>query len=302
MASAAKKLYDNDLDAAEIEDSILYSNEGKIDHAFVKYFLTIQKKLLPDLQKLDLSLNEARILLYLMIRKHSTATDVSKYTSIGRTETYHYLSNLLSKGVVLSTFDRPQKYYALPYTEAIDCLVRSKQNALRSVSENKDEHQNMINSIVEGMVIPEQEGKESYQVIVGEDPVYAKIARMLSAAVEEVSVLLSDRYLVNMYYAEITDNLFDLVKKSVKVKLHTSCKKVTEYLEEETAEVKNGVDLKVVDNKNAPIDFVIIDDKEMIILIDNRSTAGSKKQDFCGFYTNNQSLILAFKFMFSKTG
>ncbi|AIC15219.1 putative transcriptional regulator, TrmB [Nitrososphaera viennensis EN76] len=301
MASSIKKVYDVDLDFSEIEDGSIYGR-NKIDYAFAKYFLAVQKKLLPDLQKLDLSLNEARILLFLMIRKHSTATDVSKYTGIGRTETYHYLSNLLSKGVVLSTFDRPQKYYALPYTEAVDCLVRAKQNALRAVSENKDEHQSMINSIVEGMVMPEQDGKESYQVIVGEDPVHAKIARMLSAAKAEASVLLSDRYMVDLYYSEMTDALFGLAEKGVKVRLHTSCSKMSKFINEEGAEADmRAVGLKVVDGASTPVDFVIVDDQEMIILLNSRP-APSKKQESCGFYTNNQSLIAAFKFMFNKTG
>ncbi|MEW5840138.1 MAG: helix-turn-helix domain-containing protein, partial [Thermoproteota archaeon] len=279
----------------------------KMDHAFAKYFLAVQKKLLPDLQKLDLSLNEARILLYLMIRKHSTATEVSKYTGIGRTETYHYLSNLLSKGVVLSTFDRPQKYYALHYTEAVDCLVRSKQNALRAVSENKDEHQSMINSIVDGMVLPEEQGKESYQVLVGEDPIHAKIIKMLASAKAEVSMLLSDRYLVNLYYAEIIDALIGLRGKGAKVNLHTSCQKVPQLLSEDVdGNMQNTVGLKVVDGKNTPVDFVIVDNTEMIILLGSRAPApsggsGSKKQDFSGFYTNNQSLVAAFKFMFNKT-
>jgi sugar-specific transcriptional regulator TrmB len=301
-SSSIKKAYDIDLDFSEIEDSSIYGRNNKIDYAFAKYFLTVQKKLLPDLQKLDLSLNEARILLFLMIRKHSTATDVSKYTGIGRTETYHYLSNLLSKGVVLSTFDRPQKYYALPYTEAVDCLVRAKQNALRAVSENKDEHQNIINSIVEGMVMPEQDGKESYQVIVGEDPVHAKIARMLSAAKTEASVLLSDRYMIDLYYSEMTDALFGLTEKGVKVRLHTSCAKMSKFMNSEGEEVDmRAVGLKIVDGASTPVDFVIVDDSEMIILLNSRP-APSKKQDSCGFYTNNQSLIAAFKFMFNKTG
>lgn len=297
MVTNAKKVFDTNLDLTDVNESI-YGSAGNVDHAFAKYFLTVQKKLLPDFQKLDLSLNEARILIYLMIRKHSTATDVSKYTGIGRTETYHYLSNLLSKGVVLSTFDRPQKYYALAYADAIDCLIRAKQNALRTVSENKDENQNMINSVIEGMVLPEQEGKESYQVIVGEDPVYAKMAKMLSAANSDVSVLLSEKYLVNLYHAEITDQMLELAEKGLRVELHTPSKKVTQYISDEDGGHKMA--LKMVDSANAPIDFILVDDKEMMILLDNRMMPG-RKQDFCGFCTNNQSLIAAFRFMFNKT-
>ena len=70
----------------------------------------IENNLIAELQKLDLTLNEARILLFLMTHGNSTASDVSRNTGIQRTETYNYISTLLAKGVVFSTFDRPQKY------------------------------------------------------------------------------------------------------------------------------------------------------------------------------------------------
>src|SRR6185503_6751458 len=119
----------------------------------------VEAHLIAELQKLDLTLNEARILLFLMTHGNSTASDVSRHTGIQRTETYNYISTLLSKGVVFSTFDRPQKYYALPIQEVIDCLVQTKQNALQTITEKKKGYQEMVDSIVSSTVVPESDKK-----------------------------------------------------------------------------------------------------------------------------------------------
>src|SRR5688572_7377009 len=125
----------------------------------------IEAKLVAELQNLDLTLNETRILLFLMTHGNATASDVSRHTGIQRTETYNYISTLLAKGVVFSTFDRPQKYYALPINEVIDCLVQTKQNALQSITEKKKSYQEMVDSILSSTIVPESDKKESYQIV-----------------------------------------------------------------------------------------------------------------------------------------
>src|SRR4029079_11449729 len=170
----------------------------------------IENTLIVELQKLDLTLNEARILLFLMIHGNATASDVSRHTGIQRTETYNYISTLLAKGVVFSTFDRPQKYYALAINEVIDCLVQTKQNALQTITEKKKGYQEMVDSIVSNTVVPESDKKESYQIVMGENSINAKIKRMLADAKEDVTILVTDRNLVNFYHAEITDQLMKL--------------------------------------------------------------------------------------------
>lgn len=49
--------------------------------------MDIEKNLITELQRLDLTLNESRILVYLMTHGYSSASDISRYTGIQRTET-----------------------------------------------------------------------------------------------------------------------------------------------------------------------------------------------------------------------
>jgi HTH-type transcriptional regulator, sugar sensing transcriptional regulator len=258
----------------------------------------IENTLIVELQKLDLTLNEARILLFLMIHGNATASDVSRHTGIQRTETYNYISTLLAKGVVFSTFDRPQKYYALAINEVIDCLVQTKQNALQSITEKKKGYQEMVDSIVSSTVVPESDKKESYQIVMGENSINAKIKRMLAEAKEEVTILVTDRNLVNFYHAEITDQLIKLTTKGVRVKLRTPCKNANDYINPEDSDSKgsSSISLKTT-SKVVPVNFVLVDNKDIILLLESNSF---KKSELCGFYTNNLSMISVFRFIFDN--
>jgi HTH-type transcriptional regulator, sugar sensing transcriptional regulator len=257
----------------------------------------IENTLIVELQKLDLTLNEARILLFLMIHGNATASDVSRHTGIQRTETYNYISTLLAKGVVFSTFDRPQKYYALAINEVIDCLVQTKQNALQSITEKKKGYQEMVESIVSSTVVPESDKKESYQIVMGENSINAKIKRMLAEAKEEVTILVTDRNLVNFYHAEITDQLIKLTTKGIRVKLRTPCRNANDYINPEDGDSKpSSISLKTT-SKVVPVNFVLVDNKDIILLLESNSF---KKSEVCGFYTNNLSMISVFRFIFDN--
>ena len=107
----------------------------------------VEELFLPHMKLLGLTTNEVRILMYLVTHGRTTASDVSRHTSIQRTETYNYVSRLVARGVVFSTFDRPQKYYALPIDQVIDLLVQTEQNALQSIAKKKTSYLEMFDSI-----------------------------------------------------------------------------------------------------------------------------------------------------------
>lgn len=261
----------------------------------------IENSLVSEFQKLDLTLNEARILLYLMTHGSSSASDVSRYTGIQRTETYNYISTLLSKGVVFSTFDRPQKYYALPVDEAIDCLVQTKQNALQLITGKKNDYQGMVEKIASTTSISESDRKESYQIVMGENSINAKVKRMLENAKEEVTIMVTDRNLVNFYHAGITDDFIKLTSKGIHVNMRTPCKNASDYIGGEESELgadkETSASFSLKTTKPAPINFILVDNKEIILLLENMS---SKKREVCGFYTSNLSMITVFRFVFDN--
>lgn len=264
----------------------------------------IQDALVAELQKLDLTVTEARIFLFLLTHGGSTANEIYQHTGIHRTDTYHHISNLLAKGIVLSTFDRPQKYHALSFNEAIESLIQSKQNALRLVSKKKDEYQYMINRIMETVVPSKNTSnkKDCYQVVVGEDAVNAKVKGILVNAKEEVMLLMATKSLVSFYHAEITDTLTQLALRGIQVTLKTSCKNALDYLAYNEKDMPVGIDYQSVSIRiiasALPLSFILIDNREMILLLENENISLKKSEP--GFYTNSSSMTKVFKFIFDS--
>lgn|SRR5574341_541110 len=253
--------------------------------------MDIEKNLVAELQKLDLTLNEARILVYLMTHGHSSASDISRYTGIQRTETYNYISGLLSKGIVFSTFDRPQKYYSMSLEEVVDCLLQSKRNALDVFENKKKEYTVMFDALVSNKVI-RQDDKQRYNVVMGENAINAKISRMLADAKEDALILLTDRNMVNFYHSGVTDQLIELTTRGVHVKLRTPCKNPEEYMAGDKSQILCNTTEKAV-----PASFVLVDGREIIVILEGQQV---RKSEMCGFYTNNLSLVSVFKFLFEN--
>lgn len=273
------------------------NNLSTLQHIFTaETFERFQDPVMEDLQKLGLSAKEAKILLYLMVRKSSTAAEISRNVGVARTETYHYLASLLSKGVALTTFDRPQRYYALQYKEAVDMLVQAKHEALKAVCENREKHDEVINRIVEGMVVPSHEYSESYQVVMGEDSVNMRVKKMIEEAREDVTMLLSDRNLVRLYHAGVIDALAAL--NGVQIRIQTSCKNANEYLQHCRKGLKNnGGEPMARSVSEVQSNFVMVDRKKIMILDEDKTS----RQRTYGFYTNNRALVDAFLFIFKKS-
>ena len=255
--------------------------------------MDMEGNLIAELQKLDLTPNEAKILVFLLSEGQSNASDISRRTGIQRTETYNYISNLLSKGIVFSTFDRPQKYYSIPIEEVVDSLIQSKKTALEVFENKKNSYKTMLETLIGNKVVRQEDKKEKYNFVMGENAVASRIAKMITDAKEEVLALVTDRNLVNFYHTGITDQLIQLATNGMYVKLRTPCKNVGDYI---IPGDKDSMLFSTME-KIAPTSFIIVDNKEIIILLESHPF---KKSELCGFYTNNLSLISIFKFLFEN--
>jgi sugar-specific transcriptional regulator TrmB len=58
---------------------------------------------------------EERIFDFLQSHGPCYAEDIRRYFGLQGAETYNFISSLICKGLVVSTFERPQKYFAKAY-------------------------------------------------------------------------------------------------------------------------------------------------------------------------------------------
>jgi hypothetical protein len=183
-------------------------------------------------------------------------------------------------------------------------LTEAKRKALEGFESKKKVYQTLLDNIIGNRAIRgDDDGRERYNVVIGENAILARIERMLDEARQEVLAMVTERDLASFYHDGRADQLLQLSKKGIVVELKTSCKNLADYVEQDddrqsssSMTVMMTMLLKTME-KAAPTTFVLVDNKEMIVLLESNPF---KKSELCGFYTNNQSLISVFKFMFKN--
>jgi DNA-binding MarR family transcriptional regulator len=252
-------------------------------------------RLIDDLQELGLNAKEARILMYLVVRKHSTAADISRHNDIGRTEAYNFISGLVKKGIVFSTFDRPQKYYALPLGQALEHLIESHRLVLERLAASKKEYCEVMDRIAGSMVVSSPEDTGSYQVLSGENSINSAVRRMISYAQKELVFFISEKTCASLYHAGLIDEAVSAATggRNIGVHMHTPCERVPEFLRGMS---KRNFIVKAI--TATATDFILVDDREIVVIMQNEKADKAKLQ---GFYTNNAPIINVFRTFFDRT-
>ncbi len=79
-----------------------------------------------ELQKFGLTPNQVKVFFYLGKFGSKTAIEISRSLQMPRTETYHLLTALQNKGMVLASFTHPTKFSGIPFDKAIIALVNAE--------------------------------------------------------------------------------------------------------------------------------------------------------------------------------
>jgi len=86
--------------------------------------------LLTSLLEFGLTQNQAKVYLFLSKNTSKSAPDISKSLKIARTETYHLLNGLQSKGITIAAFGKPTKFQAVPFDKSINILVNNERSRI----------------------------------------------------------------------------------------------------------------------------------------------------------------------------
>ena len=114
----------------EIEETIAKS-EGNQQ----QLVLALQEKL----RDFGLTKNESKIYVYLSKAGPQKAIEISRNENIPRTETYHLLSNLELKGIVMPSVQKPTRFSAVTIEEAIESIIRNQEKRIKELKILKDD-------------------------------------------------------------------------------------------------------------------------------------------------------------------
>jgi len=78
------------------------------------------------LQKLGLTQNELKVYLYLNKNGSKKAKEIAQNQKIPRTQTYHLLTALQNKGMVIMVSDRITKFEGIEFEKVLDILINNE--------------------------------------------------------------------------------------------------------------------------------------------------------------------------------
>lgn len=226
------------------------------------------------------------------------AREISDALSLHRTETYRILRDLEKRSLISCILEKPLKFMATPFEEALDTLIKAKKLRIQLLERKK---QNLIDL---WFSIPQQkeepQNKEIFQILEGEEQMIIKANEVLEKTKEEIYVLAPDLDLLRFYHSGFTDSLEKSSRNNVKVQLLTNHSPKSCFIAEK---------MKLTDVKYLPSNvedlptFIISDQEQLLFSIKNGngtqdSGMRKKKEKISFLWTNYDAFIKAMKLLF----
>jgi sugar-specific transcriptional regulator TrmB len=241
------------------------------------------------LNRLGLSKNEIRVYVYLARTGEHKASEISEALSLHRTETYRILRDLEKKGLISSVFEKPLKFIATAFEKALDTLIETKKMKINLLEKRKESLIDIWLSLPKPET--ENERKEVFQILEGEEQINLKADEILNKAEKEVFVFTSEHDIPNFYHSGFLDKLEKTSKKNIDVQLLTNYSPKSCFFIEKI-KVKKAKYL--VSNVEELPTFTITDDNQLLLLI--RKNDGKKR--VAALWTNYDAFVRALKALF----
>ena len=104
--------------------------------------LALQEKL----RDFGLTRNESKIYVFLSKNGPKKAIEISNEERIPRTETYHLLSTLETKGIITASIQRPTRFSAVKIESAIESIIENQQKKIEELKILKNDMIELWNS------------------------------------------------------------------------------------------------------------------------------------------------------------
>jgi sugar-specific transcriptional regulator TrmB len=240
------------------------------------------------LHRLGLSKNEIRVYIYIARTGEHKASEISEALSLHRTETYRILRDLEKKGLISSVFEKPLKFIATPFEKALDVLIETKKMKISLLEKRKESIVDLWLSLPRQE--PENERKEVFQILEGEEQISLKADEILSNSKTEVFVFVSEHDIPNFYHSGFLDKLDKLSKENINVQLLTNYSPKSCFFIDKIKMKKAKYSLSTVDDLPT---FILTNDEQLLLLIRKNG-----KKRVAALWTNYDAFIKALKMLF----
>ncbi|MBI1829101.1 MAG: TrmB family transcriptional regulator [Thaumarchaeota archaeon] len=259
------------------------------DSGLYEYKLSFEK-LKRELSKFGLTSNQINVYVYLGKYGSKAAPEICKALKIPRTETYHLLTALQNRGIVIATFQHPIKFSALPLDKAVWSLLNAEQERVNNLQLQEKDIKELWDAIPK--FDTNSDTKETkFQTLQGTNQIYSKIKEMMKDIKNEFFILGSEKDFMKFYHSNLIETLD---QSNITLKLLTSCSKKSMYVFDDIDRSKVK---KMTEDIKENLCFLIKDDKELLFFIKN---ATQSIHQMTALWTDSASMIYSMKMLFDS--
>ena len=229
--------------------------------------ISSHENLISSLSEFGITQNQARVYLYLSKNTPKSAPEISKSLKIPRTETYHLLNGLQSKGITIATFGKPCKFQAIPFEKSVLILVSNERTRVDELESQTNNLISLWKTLPESGNQTDNTPENRFQILQGKISIVGKLNQMVSSAKNNIQILGSEKDFKKFYHTEFFKQL-QKIDSSVKILM--ASKENSPYLFpgfplESTKIIHDHLD----DN----LWFLIKDGKEVFFFIQNNESS-----------------------------
>ena len=244
--------------------------------------------LLTSLLEFGLTQNQAKVYLFLSKNTSKSAPDISKSLKIARTETYHLLNGLQSKGITIAAFGKPTKFQAVPFDKSINILVNNERSRIDELEKQT------LYMISQWNLIPDTETAEAlikenrFQIVQGKVSIVGKLNQLINSAKKDVLLLGSEKDFVKFYHTDFIDSVKDA---KINLKILMSSNNNAPYIVDE---LPAKCIKKFEDSLGENLWFLIKDCEEIFFFIKN-----SENEEMLAVWTDSKTMLNSMKLLFN---
>jgi len=249
----------------------------------------IKKDIMNEIEKFGLSQNQSKTFLFLSKSGAKTASQISKSLSLPRTETYHILSQLQSRGIVIADFGKPTKFETVAIEKAIKILVENEKTRIDELISSTDEILGLWNLLPENVPGEGMQIGNRFQILQGKNSILGKIKQLMQTSKKEILIFGSENDFGKFYHTD----LFEIIKNTkIDLKILASFSKKSEYIFKDLASKKIK---RFNEIKGGDLFFIIIDNQETIFFMNT----SQDDNGIMALWTESTTLINSLKLSFN---
>jgi len=244
--------------------------------------------LLTSLLEFGLTQNQARVYLFLSKNTSKSAPEISKSLKIPRTETYHLLNGLQSKGITIAAFGKPTKFQAVPFDKSINILVSNERTRLDELEKQS------LYMISQWNMIPDTETNDAlikenrFQIVQGKVSIVGKLNQLINSAKKDVYLLGSEKDFMKFYHTDFIDSL---KSTNSNLKILMSTNNNSPFIIDE---LPANCIKKFEDSLGENLWFLIKDCEEIFFFIKN-----GENSEMIAVWTDSKTMLNSMKLLFN---